>query len=125
MRLPSLRRRRPTFTGDNFRAFSLPIMIRDPLADAMVAVVDGAAVRPLGARRGSGGTIIIGEQSAVSSNNSYKGYLSGWINVGAEANNQPRPYLSRLPAGQGPVAKYNTSLELLRRAGAMSGALRP
>jgi hypothetical protein len=113
-------RRRAAVTADNFRAFSIPVMIHDPRARAMVAVIDGAAARPLAGRNGA---VRIGAPG-VGTNTSWDGYLSGWLRVPV-GNNTPRPYQPKLPAGQGPVADYNTALELLRRAGAVSGALRP
>jgi hypothetical protein len=117
-------RRRAAVTGCNFRAFSIPVAIHDPRAMAMAAVIDGAAVRPMAGRgHCPNGYTRLGIAHGVGSNTSWDGYLSGWVHVPA-GNNAPRPYDPRLPASAGPVADYNTALELLRRAGSISGATR-
>lgn len=116
-------RRRSMVTPDNFRAFSLPIMIRDPRATDMVAIVDGADVSPLQARRGQGGAIRIGMGNAKN-HTAYAGYLSGALRTFPQASTAAQPYQPKLPAGQGPVSEYNSALETLRRMGAITGALR-
>jgi hypothetical protein len=112
-------------TPDNFRAFSLPIMIRDPRTTVMVATVDGADVSPLQAKRGQGGAIRIGMGNGAN-HTAYAGYLSGWLRVDAtvQGGGPARPYAPKLPASSGPVASYNGALELLRRTGAIAGASR-
>jgi hypothetical protein len=124
MRLFGRRRRAGPDTATNYRAFSIPVMIRDPRATVMASVIDGAAGRPLEGRGANpNGARRVGAWG-VGSNTNWDGYLSGWLHV-QPGNNAPRPYQPKLPAGQGPVADYNTALELLRRAGAVSGALKP
>lgn len=118
-----LGRRQKAVTPDNFRAFSLPIMIHDPRTAIMVATVDGASVSPLQGRRGQGGAIRIGMGNAKN-HTAYAGYLSGWLRVDStvQGGGAPRPYGPKLPASAGPVASFNGALELLRRAGAIQGA---
>jgi hypothetical protein len=118
--------RRRSWTPDNFRAFTSPIMITDPIAERNTAVVQGSSVALMARAMcpGYSGTVRAGGSIDPFSLDQYKGYLKGsLILLASKPIGASKPYNygaqgsyagGRLPAPNTPLVALAASLNRLR-----------